>query len=50
MVAILRSAGLGRSEAVTLSVKDFDGETGEVRVLAGKGRIDRVVYLCETIR
>ncbi|MUG92765.1 tyrosine-type recombinase/integrase [Scytonema sp. UIC 10036] len=48
MVAVLRGAGLRRSEAVKLNVKDFDPETGELKILEGKGRVDRVVYLPET--
>ena len=45
LIAILRGAGLRRSEAVKLELKDFNGETGSLQVIGGKGNKDRLVYL-----
>ncbi|MBD1833336.1 tyrosine-type recombinase/integrase [Cyanobacteria bacterium FACHB-472] len=43
MLAFLM-AGLRRSEVVKLDVSDFNVETGEIKVLGGKGRKDRLCY------
>ncbi|MEL4895203.1 tyrosine-type recombinase/integrase [Crocosphaera sp. Alani8] len=48
LIAILRGAGLRRSEAVKLELKDFDPETRSLQVLGGKGNKDRLVYLPES--
>lgn len=44
LIAIAR-AGLRRSEITKLDVSDFDPIKGSVKVRAGKGRQDRLVYL-----
>jgi integrase len=45
MIATLATAGLRRAELVALDVEHFNPETGELRVIAGKGRKDRLAYL-----
>lgn len=45
LIAILRGAGLRRAEAASLSLKDFNPETGELEVRRGKGGKNRLVYL-----
>ena len=45
LVAILRSTGMRRSEVVKLNLKEVDLQTGEVKILGGKHRVDRTVYL-----
>lgn len=44
MIACLYTLGLRRSELVGLNVADFNPESGETRVIAGKGRKDRLGY------
>jgi site-specific recombinase XerD len=44
LIAILRGAGLRRAEVVGLDLKDFNND-GEVKIRAGKGKVDRTVYL-----
>lgn len=45
MLVIMYGAGLRRSEIARLKLDDINLETGEVRVLAGKGNKDRLAYL-----
>jgi len=45
LIAILRGAGLRRAEAASLTLVDFNPETGALEVLRGKGGKDRLVYL-----
>jgi integrase/recombinase XerD len=48
LVAILRGAGLRRSEVVKLNLQDFNPEVGSLEVIMGKGGKDRTVYLPES--
>lgn len=45
LIAILRSTGMRRSEVVKLNLKEVNLQTGDVKVLDGKHRVDRTVYL-----
>ena len=45
MLAILLGCGLRAAEVTHLSVGDYDQETGEMRILRGKGNKDRLAYL-----
>ena len=47
LIALLRGAGLRRSEAVNLDLSDFDTSTGATRVRNGKGGVDRTAYVPE---
>ncbi len=44
MMAVLYGAGLRRAELVSLDTANYDAETGELRVLHGKGNKQRVGY------
>lgn len=45
MLALLLGCGLRAAEVVNLTVADYNAETGEVRVVRGKGSKDRLCYL-----
>lgn len=45
LLALLYAGGVRRGEAVDLNLADYDPETGTLRVLRGKGRKDREVYV-----
>jgi site-specific recombinase XerD len=44
LISVLYGGGLRRSEAVSLDLEDYNPETGELRIRAGKGRKERTVY------
>ena len=45
MIGILLGGGLRRFELVALDLKDFDPQTGELKIQKGKGKKGRVVWL-----
>lgn len=45
IIGVLYTTGLRRSELVSLDLADFDADTGQLKVLQGKGRKQRTVYL-----
>lgn len=45
LLAILYGCGLRRSEAVALDIKDYDQQTKSLKIRAGKGNKERMVYL-----
>ena len=45
LLAILYGCGLRRSEAVALDLKDYDQQNKSLKVRAGKGNKERMVYL-----
>jgi integrase/recombinase XerD len=50
LLAILLGSGLRRSEVVSLDLKDFDPNTGALKVRGGKGSKDRTLYLPSSSR
>jgi integrase len=45
LLALLYGGGLRRGEVVDLDLDDYNRDTGEARIVAGKGRRDRIVWL-----
>jgi len=45
LLAILYGCGLRRSEAVALDLKDYDQQNKSLKIRAGKGNKERMVYL-----
>ncbi len=45
LLAILLGSGLRRQEVVSLDLRDFDPNSGAIKVRSGKGGKDRTVYL-----
>jgi len=50
IIAMLYVCGLRRSELVNVRIEDYDAATGQVRVLTGKGRKQRTVYITGSAR
>lgn len=48
LIGILRGSGLRRKEVVNLNLGDFEPKSGALKVRAGKGRVDRTVYVPES--
>lgn len=44
IIGILYTCGIRRAELVGLQVSDFEPETGQIKVIEGKGQKDRTVY------
>lgn len=44
LLGVMIRTGVRRSEVVALNVCDYDPETGELKIIAGKGNKDRIVY------
>ena len=49
-VAVLFGCGLRRQEAIALDLEHLDLATGTVKVIAGKGRRDRITFLGDELR
>lgn len=49
LIGILRGSGLRRRELVNLNLGDFEPTSGAMNVRAGKGRVDRTVYVPESV-
>jgi site-specific recombinase XerD len=49
LIALLRGSGVRRSELVSLTLGDYEGEGGALKVRAGKGRKDRLIYLSVSV-
>lgn len=50
IIALLYTCGLRRAELAKLSLDDYNGETGQLKVISGKGRKDRTVYVVNGAR
>jgi len=44
LITLLYEAGLRRSEAVHLGISDYDADSGALKIRAGKGNKDRLLY------
>lgn len=45
IIALLWATGMRRSEVANVTYSDYDRDTGEIRIISGKGKKDRVVYI-----
>lgn len=45
IIGILYTGGLRRSEVVNLALDDFEADTGQIKIIGGKRRKDRTVYI-----
>ena len=45
MLALLYSTGMRRAETANLAVEDYDADNGQIKIIQGKGRKDRTVYI-----